>query len=311
MIAEPQSNLYIDSKPLLEAGQFDELRSRVNEEGYLFFKQLLPKDTLLELRARILEIVGKAGLLLDNDQGQDNLANREAVNQMNLEDMRYGVGVTNKIYEEIQKIELFHRLPHHPNLLNLYRGLFQDEVLVHARHIARVVTPHDGIPPTPQHQDFPLIQGTDKFWTCWFPLGDTPRELGNLTVLRKSQHNGYIPISRVEGAGEIAAQLCPGETTWIEGDFELGDILTFPCYTVHKALKSQFPDRIRLSLDLRYQPLSQEVEKKSLEPHSYNITWDDIYENWESDEFKFYWNSLPIKPADWDDSLVQPGRRIC
>ncbi len=311
MIQEAPPNRYIDSMPLLETGDFKALWKRVHEEGYLFFRQLLPKEPIFEVRQKILEVVDHYGWLKANDEGLDNLADVETVNQMNLEDMKYGVGVTDEAYETIQKIEAFHRLPHHPNILNLYRGLFDDEVLPHARHIARVVTPHQSIPPTPQHQDYPLIQGSKNFWTCWFPLGDCPREMGSLTVLRKSQHSGYIPVSRVQGAGEIAAQLCPGEDTWIEGDFEAGDVLTFPCFTVHKALKSQYPERIRLSLDLRYQPLSEEVERRSIEPHAYQIGWSDIYKDWSDDRYQYYWEKLPLKMGDWDDTLVQPSRRIC
>lgn len=311
MIAQTPSRLFIDSKPLLDTGDFDALRARASEEGYLFFRGLLPREPLFELRAKILEVVQAFGWLREGEHGEDNLANREAINTIPLESMRYGIGISDAAYEEVQKIEQLHRLPHHPALLDLYRGLFGENVLVHARHIARVVTPHDGTPPTPQHQDFPLIQGTDKFWTCWFPLGDCPREMGSLTVLRRSQHNGYIPIQRVRGAGEIAAQLCPGEDRWIEGDFEAGDVLTFPCYTVHKALKSRHPERIRLSMDLRYQPMSEEVERRSLEPHAYKLSWEQIYEGWESDTYQYYWKDLPLKMGPWDDSLVQPSRRIC
>jgi hypothetical protein len=44
----------------------------------------------------------------------------------------------------VQKQESFHCLPHHPRLLALYQTLFGGEVLVHARHIMRLVTPTYG-----------------------------------------------------------------------------------------------------------------------------------------------------------------------
>ena len=311
MISEKAPLTYIDSKPLLDAGDFDGLRERVSEEGYLFFRGLVPKEPIFELRKKILDVVNAYGWLREGPNGEDNYIDKEAIDQVPYDSMKYGLGVSDEAYEDINRIEEFHRLPHHSNLLQLYRGLFNDEVLVHARHIARVVTPHKDIVPTPQHQDYPLIQGSKNFWTCWFPLGDCPREQGSLTVLRKSQHNGVIPVEKVKGAGEIAAQLCPGEDAWVEGDFEAGDILTFPCYTVHRALPTQHPRLARLSMDLRYQPLSEEVEKRSLEPHAYKMTWDEIYENWESDALKYYWKHLPLKMAPWDESYVQPKRRIC
>lgn len=311
MTAETTSMEFLDSKPLLDARDFDGLRARADREGYLFFKQLMPAEPLIELRRQILAVVGRYGWLKEGPNGEDNLIDKEAIDQVPIEEMRYGVGVSDRAYEDVNRIELFHRVPHHPNLVGLYRGLFEDEVLVHARHIARIVTPHREVVPTPPHQDFPLIQGSRNFWTCWIPLGDCPREMGGLTVLRHSQHGGYIPVKKVKGAGEIAAQLCPGEDTWVSGDFAAGDVLTFPCHTVHKALPSQHRELARLSLDLRFQPLSEEVESRSLQPHAYHLTWEDIYKEWEKDDLQYYWDKLPLKFSPWDDSYVQPKRRIC
>lgn len=84
----------------------------------------------------------------------------------------------------------------------LYRTLFGKEVLVHARHIGRMITAHPSVFPTPPHQDFPLIQGSSNTWTCWFPVGDCPVEMGGLTVMRGSHHYGYLPIQPAKGAGE-------------------------------------------------------------------------------------------------------------
>ncbi len=310
-VTEASPKLFIDSKPLLEAKDFKSLWKRVEKEGYLFFKQLLPREPVLELRKDILSVLDAFGWLAEGPNGEDNWIDKQAIDEVPYERMRYGIGISDQAYEAVNKLERFHRLPHHPNLLEMYRGLFADEVLVHARHIARITTPHKDVVPTPLHQDYPLIQGSRRFWTLWTPLGDCPREMGSLTVLHNSQDFDVIPIEKVKGAGEVRAQLCPGEDTWVEGDFEAGDVLTFPCTMVHKALPSEEPRRARLSLDLRYQPLSDVVEKRSLEPHAYNLSWEEIYENWEEDDLKYYWERLPIQLAPWDDRYLQPKKRIC
>ncbi len=164
--------------------------------------------------------------------------------------------------------------------------------------------------PTPPHQDFPLIQGTSNTWTCWVPIGDCPRALGGLTVLRGSHKLGYVPTQPSLGAGLIASELCPSENDWVEGDFETGDVLTFPSLTVHKALPSQYKDRIRLSFDVRYQPLDEVVEEKSLLPHC-GLTWDEIYAGWDSDDLKYYWERQQTTFSPWNPALLQPSRRIC
>jgi len=65
-------------------------------------------------------------------------------------------------------------------------------------------------------------------------------------------------------------------------------------------------DIIRLSLDVRYQPLNEEIEARSLAPHC-NLTWEEIYAGWKSDDLKYYWKDLPLKFAPWDETLLQPS----
>jgi ectoine hydroxylase-related dioxygenase (phytanoyl-CoA dioxygenase family) len=302
------SKTFVDSTALLEDPVA--LRARAEEDGYLFFKKLLPADALLPVRADLLEVVRKHGWLAVDGEPLEGRLNVEALCAVPEEDMRTDIGVSRAAYDDVQKLESVHRLPHHPRLLALYRTLFGGEVLVHARHIVRMISPHPAVFPTPQHQDFPLIQGTSRTWTCWFPVGDCPREMGSLTLSRGSHRLGYLPIEPAKGAGSISAQTCPGETEWVEGDFEIGDVLTFSSLTIHRALPSKIRDRIRLSFDVRYQPLDEPVESRSLLPHC-TLTWDEIYADWREDDLKYYWRKLPLRFSDWDPTLLQPTRRIC
>jgi len=103
---------------------------------------------------------------------------------------------------------------------------------------------------------------------------------------------------------------------------------------VHKALPSRFKDRIRLSVDVRYQPLSEPIEVAALSPHGAvegryhdhesiaeedsvkrfgkSFGWEDIYKDWQRDDLKYYWRKRgPQQLMPWDDRYRQPGRRIC
>ena len=305
-------SLFKDSSAILLDGVA--LRERATHDGYLFFKGLLPAEEILAVRNDLLGVVGKCGWLSENAELTGTL-NTKALAAVPESEMRTDIGVSAVAYDAVQKLESVHRLPHHPKLLALYKTLFDDEVLVHARHIVRMITPHPAVFPTPPHQDFPLVQGTQHTWTCWFPIGECPREMGSLTVLRGSHTLGYLPIKAAQGAGGIAAQTCPDEEPnedWIEGDFALGDVLTFPAFTLHKALPNQFKDRIRLSFDVRYQALSEPIETKSLLPHC-DLTWEEIYADWQQSELKYYWQKLLTPPnlSDWNPALLQLSRRIC
>lgn len=302
--------LFTDSTPLLQRGDFMGLRQRANEDGHLFFKGLLPPRELQKVRQDMLAVVEKYGWRQSGQDGKGGLINLEALNRVADEEMRSDIGVSREAYHDIQKLNSFHKIPHHPNLIMLYRGLFGDDVFVHPRHIARMITAHRVVSPTPPHQDFPLIQGSTNTWTCWFPLGDCSRAHGGLTVLQGSHQEGYIPIQPASGAGGISVQLCQDDEVWVEGDYEIGDVLTFPCYTVHKALPSQYRDLIRLSIDARYQAISEPIEQKSLNPHC-DLTWEEIYADWEEDNLKYYWQESSLQLSPWDDTLLQPAQRIC
>lgn len=301
---------FIDSMPLLRAGDFEELRARATEEGYLFFPGLLPVEAVLRVRADLLGVVERYGWRQPGQDVYGGRLNGDALSQVPAEEMRSDIGVSHAAYHAVQKLPSFHELPHHPALLALYRGLFGEEVFVHPRHIARMITAHPVMHPTPQHQDFPLVQGSANTWTCWFPLGDCPRSMGGLTVLRGSHREGYIPIQRASGAGGIAVQLCPGQEVWVEGDYQIGDVLTFPCFTVHKALPSVEPEQIRLSIDARYQAISEPIEEKSLKPHC-KLTWEEVYAGWPDDSLQYYWLGSAPKLSPWDSTLLQPAQRIC
>lgn len=299
-----------DSSELLSNGPA--LRAKGARDGYLFFRRLLPEDALLTVRAELLRIVERHGWLAPDPDPLAGKLNVAALSAVLEAEMRTDIGVSTAAYDDVQRLACVHGLPHHPSLLAIYRTLFDGEVLVHPRHIVRMISPHPSVFPTPQHQDYPLIQGTPRTWTCWFPIGKCPREMGALTVLRGSHVNGYLPVAPARGAGGIAAQTCPGENDWIEGDFEPGDVLTFPSFTVHRALPSRVRDRIRLSFDVRYQPLADPVDAASLQPHC-GLSWENIYAGWppETADLQYYWRRVPLTMSPWDPTLMQPSRRIC
>lgn len=299
-----------DSTPLLASPA--KLRARAEKDGYLFFKQLLPKEPILELRRQILEIIARNGWLKRGTNLMDGIGDLKAIALADKKDPKWRyVGVAPEAYYDVQRLELFHALPHHPKLMAVYKKIFQATVLPHPRNIARVLLPAPSLAPTPPHQDFIYIQGTHKFWTCWFPLGDCPMDLGGLAVLRGSHREKVLGVTRAQGAGGFTSILCDMDHTWIQGDYECGDVLTFPSHMVHKALPNQHPDRIRLSCDFRYQAAKEKIDKSSLLPHMGGIYWRNIYKGWKNKKLKYYWKRKDLKFTLWDRSLLQHQEKIC
>lgn len=301
---------FIDSTDLLNKPE--QLRNRAQEEGYLYFKGLLPRELISDLRLQILTICDQYGWLDKNTDVIDGVGNPEAIARLyDDENTQRGVGVSLEAYEKIQRLELFHSLPHHPDLISIYRVLLGDRVLPHPRNIARIMLPDPRLAPTPAHQDYIHIQGTEKVWTCWFPLGDTPRKLGGLSVLRGSHKDGLLPVKESAGAGGLETWLCKNDHEWIENDYEAGDVLTFPSYTVHKALPNTMGNVIRLSCDYRFQSAVEDIEPKSLLPH-YNVaTWEDLYRGWQNEKIKYYWKNETLSFSEWDESIRWQKVDIC
>ena len=300
-----------DSTELL--GDVEALRTRGERDGYLFFRRLIDPEPILELRAACLGVFDRHGLRPAGAGPYDGKLDLGQLGELPVDELRDDIGVTFQIYFELQQLPELHRLPHNPTLLKLYRDLFGEDVFVHPRHIMRAMTPHDAMTPTPPHQDYPLVQGSQATWTCWFPVGACHLDQGPLAVLRGSHVNGYLPIASAAGAGGLAAQLCERENDWVGGDFEIGDVLTFTSLTVHRSIRPRVRDEVRLSMDVRYQRASDTIEQRSLVNHAHR-TWEEIYADWtDADrDLMYYWKRAPLSFVDWDESLMQPGlRRIC
>ena len=80
-------------------------------------------------------------------------------------------------------------------------------------------------------------------------------------------------------------------------DFEIGDTLIFGCLMVHGAMPNLTEDRLRISLDNRYQLDGLPVSENQLKPHLVDgLTWDTVYEGWpEDDPLQYYWRSSQFK----------------
>lgn len=258
------------------------LRAAAAEDGYLFLRGLLPASDVLDLRSAILTLCVEAGWCTPEGRAT-------------------GVGPYIEgqpefmaVYDRIQRLEPFHRLALHPALLGLYRTLFGEEPLAHPRNIARVMFPANNQHATPAHQDALYIHGTDQTWTAWLPLGECPAELGGIAVMAGSHGETLLETHSAYGAGGRAVDTATLQYGWVAGDMHAGDVLTFHSHTVHQGLPNRTTNRMRLSVDFRYQPASQPVSRGSLEPHFHRLTWEEIYAGWRGKEGRYYWKTLPL-----------------
>ena len=92
------------------------------------------------------------------------------------------------------------------------------------------------------------------------------------------------------------------------GDLWIGDTLFFPALTIHKALPNYTEDKLRISLDNRYQAVGDPIAAHMLEPHwPSQLSWDEVYADWENDDLKYYWQQLDNPVVPFDASFHEKG----
>jgi Phytanoyl-CoA dioxygenase (PhyH) len=281
----------------------DELQRRI-DEGYLFFRSLQDPDKLRELRRDILGVCREGGWLREGTDLTAGIA--ETSCRCTEGDLEYA-----QVYHEVYKLESFHRAGHWPEVLTLMQQVIGGPVLPHPQKIARLWFPQYAEHTTPIHQDFVHFQGTFKTYTCWTPVGDCPRELGGLALLSGSHQINAIHDHHFSlGAGSLAIGPEQLEGQWVTTDYAIGDTLIFHSLTVHQALPNKSADRLRISLDNRYQRLDQPIAEHMLLPHlrsHHELTWDEVYHDWGSQDLQYYWRDLDLEVLPKDESWGARG----
>lgn len=272
----------------------DLLRQRAVDQGYLFLRGRLPINRVLELRRAILELCQRHGWL-DEKAGLMDGVCRPGLIVQESPDPRWVA-----FYRDVLALRAFHALAMDPALLGAYERLFGEPVLPHSRNICRVMFPGLSEYTTPPHQDHLYIGGTEDTWTAWIPLGDCPRELGGLALIPGSHRCGFLEARAGKGAGGQQVDV-PDDAPWSWSPMAAGDVLLFHSLTVHQALDHRSPDRLRLSVDFRCQPLSRPVRRDSMDPHmaGFGLTWETLYAGWPPDDpLRYYWRDWNLRYAD-------------
>ncbi len=274
------------------------LRARRDQEGHLFFRGLLPRDDVKEVRRTVLECCRDGGWLVKDSELMEGRADPS---KACVEPEPSFLAV----YREVQKREGFHSFAHHPALLGLIETVLGEPGLPHPNKIARLSFPQNVAHTTPAHQDFPFIQGSAETFTTWIPLSDCPRELGGLKIDAGTHKGGIYEYHLSLGAGGMSIDTETLPDNWYTTDYQAGDVLLFHSFVVHQALPNLTPDRMRLSVDYRYQARSLPIAETNLTPHTGQVTWEEIYTGWKSTDLQHYWKKVDLTLKGFDTSYLE------
>jgi hypothetical protein len=257
------------------AGDGAALRTRLEEDGYLFLRGYFRREDVLAARAEIVARMAKEGVWAPGTDPMDAIINPAEV--------------SNFRPDLTQGNEPLMRLLYSGAMMDFYRDIFAEPVRHYDFTWLRSMGPGHGSLP---HCDVVYMgRGTrSKLLTAWVPLGDAPLRLGGLMILEGShrQHERLRPylerdVDTYCTNGRHAPEIEAGKKAWewngclsrnpaslreklggrwLTTDFEAGDLLTFSMHTVHASLDNQSGDRIRFSSDSRYQPASLPADER-------------------------------------------------
>ena len=122
---------------------------------------------------------------------------------------------------------------------------------------------------TPWHQDCGVITpdaDESLILTVWYPLMDADEENGCLQVIPGS-HRGEELLTHCPGGKKVLGSLHVPESEFEVGKavpvpVKKGDALFMTKYTIHSSLPNN-SDRVRFSMDLRYNPIGQSTGRTS------------------------------------------------
>ncbi len=282
-----------------------ELQRRIADEGYLFFKRMQDPDKMWELREVMMTRIQEAGWLLPDTDPVDGIA--DVSKQCTEGDLEYTAG-----YGHVYKLEAFHRAGHWPEVTTMIEKIMGRPAMPHPQQIARIWFPQYTEHTTPIHQDFVHFQGNYETLTSWAPIGDCPIELGGLAVIPGSHKVERVLDHHFSlGAGGLVVNVEEEEEidpTWYSTDYEAGDTLIFPALTIHGALPNETEDKLRLSLDNRYLAVGDLIAEHMLEPHGPSgLSWEQVYQDWEADEYQYYWKEVDNPVVAFDASYRERG----
>lgn len=280
---------FADSTNLIPDGAA--LAARMHRDGYLFLRGLLPAAAIRAVQRQVGNIVREDGWLWHDRPVEEAIADPAGFcvdpDPVYLRTLR-----------RINHLEDYHTLKHHPALIGLFKRMLGGPILPHPRVLMRNIFPSRDEFTTKAHQDFPNVQGSTKVFTAWIPLIDCPMQVGPLQVASGSHTRGVFEFQIGAGAGGIEIS-DPLEGRWVSNDFSLGDVLIFHSMVVHKGVPNR-SDKLRMSMDVRYQLVSEPFNIDNANADAQPLAWDDIYTGWRSKELQYYWQRLPLSLKEFD-----------
>jgi ectoine hydroxylase-related dioxygenase (phytanoyl-CoA dioxygenase family) len=221
------------------------LQALWDECGYWFFRDVLDKDAVAEMRRAFIDALVELGVV---DPGAEDAV-------WNGKDL---TGFPDKI-ESLHHKRVWQRFVARPEINGFFERLLGEPVFWVPIVEYRLTPPARSPWPDPyfgRHQDRFANEGI-AFRTCWIPLHDIDAMAGGLAVAEGMHRLGVIHDVDNPPQYPIPAGVIP-EKSWARSDYHPGDLVMFRTTVPHAGFPN-YSDRFRLSMDIRVMPRSAKL----------------------------------------------------
>jgi hypothetical protein len=233
-----------DATPLVDNP--DLLSERAADLGYLYFEGMMPASLVDPVRALACEVSAGYGWIETNP---DNFPFLRVKPGAYLE----GRGWDDPRFVELQRringSEQFHALVLDRRVMRVLEIVFGEPAAVADANQCWIKLPGNPEHTTVPHQDTYYLPHCPRMWSIWYPLVDTPLEVGPLALVPGSHKKDWLHVDRWTGIS------VPRTTTWATKGLHPGDMVAYGASTVHCAWSNVSPNSVRLTLDVRYEPI--------------------------------------------------------
>jgi ectoine hydroxylase-related dioxygenase (phytanoyl-CoA dioxygenase family) len=231
------------------------LAERLDEQGYVYLRGVLPTETIEAARREVLHRLAEVGEVADPvEAGRWSGTSRRTES----------VADVGEWWRSVAEGPALRAVSHGPALGAVAGEILQAEPL--GQDFLYLRTGVRGTA-TDLHYDFPFFaRATERVVTCWVPLAEVPVELGPIAIIEGSNRFDDLvgeikAIDLIAEPGRRAAFDVPvaefareHHARVLTTDFSPGDVLVLSMVACHGSLDNHdVEDRIRLSFDVRYQ----------------------------------------------------------
>ncbi len=216
-----------------------------NEDGYLFFRNILDKNDMAEVRRTYLDVLVELGVV-DAD-AEEPIWNGTDVSHFPFK------------LDGLIKSRVYERLASRPSFVNLASRILGDTPYVLPMTEYRADPPRAESVDTDvlyfRHQDGLNNYGI-PFRIFWVPVFDMDVRHGGIVMAEGWNHRGFVHDPEDRPHFGIADNTVP-DADWRRSDYRAGDVLVFDIMTPHSGF-ANFSNRFRCSLDMRAMRASDE-----------------------------------------------------